>query len=248
MMAAKALLDAAAAAQFVDPMALTGGGGVLLLVPHPDDETLGCGQAIAALTDAGVRVQAVLITDGSRSHPQSSRWPAARLAALRAQEFRRAWRHLTGTRQPEPVMLRYRDCDAPDDPQRRQVACNTIGRLIGHKTGAIWATWSGDPHVDHVRTAALAAQLHARHPRLQRYAYPIWGRFDPQRRVPAAEDMALVALPHLQRRKAQALAAHASQMTGLIFDDPTGFVMRDDHQQHFLDHPEIFIRETQDAE
>lgn len=243
-----ALLDAAAVARIVDPQALTGGGGVLLLVPHPDDETLGCGQAIAALTDAGVRVQAVLITDGSSSHPRSSRWPAARLAALRAQEFRRAWRHLTGARQPEPVMLRYRDCNAPGNPQQRQVACNTIGRLISHHTGAIWATWSGDPHVDHVRTAALAAQLQARHPRLHRYAYPIWGRFDPQCRVPPAKDMALVACPHLQRRKAQALAAHASQMTGLIFDDPTGFVMRHDHKRHFLDHPEIFIRETYHAQ
>jgi len=247
-MGVHALLDAAAAARIVDPQALTGGGGVLLLVPHPDDETLGCGQAIAALTDAGVRVQAVLITDGSRSHPRSSLWPAARLAALRAQEFRRAWRHLTGALQPEPVMLRYRDCDAPCDPQQRQVACNTIGRLISHHTGAIWATWSGDPHVDHVRTAALAALLHARYPRLHRYAYPIWGRFDPQRRVPAAQDMALVAVPHLQSRKAQALAAHASQMTGLIFDDPTGFVMRDDHRRHFLDLPELFIRQSHDAE
>lgn len=243
-----ALLDAAAAARSVDPLSLTGGGGVLLLVPHPDDETLGCGLAIAALTDAGVPVQAVLITDGSRSHPRSSCWPAAQLAALRAQEFRRAWRHLTGARQPEPVMLRYRDCDAPDTPARRHIACATIDHLIRPKTGAIWATWSGDPHVDHVRTAALAAQLHTRHPRLHRYAYPIWGRFDPQAPVPPADDLALVTAPHLQHRKAQALAAHASQMTGLIHDDPTGFVMQHDHQRHFLDHPEIFIREAPDAQ
>jgi LmbE family N-acetylglucosaminyl deacetylase len=243
-----AFVDAVTAARIVDPQALTFAGGVLLLVPHPDDESLGCGQAIAALIDTGLRVQAVQITDGSRSHPHSSLWPAARLAALRAQEFRRAWRHRTGARQPEPAMLRYRDCDAPGDPQRRQMACNTIGRLISHQTGAIWAPWSGDPHVDHARTAALAAQMYARHPRLHRHAYPIWARFDPQRRVPAAQDMALGTVPHLQRRKTQALAAHASQMTGLIFDDPTGFVMRDDHQQHFLDHPEIFIRETYHAE
>lgn len=237
-------LNAAASARIVDPMALTNGGGVLLLVPHPDDETLGCGQAIAALTDAGQRVQAVLITDGCRSHPDSLRWPAARLTALRAQEFKDAWHHLTGARQPDPVMLGYPDCDAPDDPQRRDTACNRISRLIGPDIGAIWATWSGDPHVDHIRTAALAAQLQRCHPRLQHFAYPIWGRFDPQGRLPSMDDLALVTAPHLYLRKAQAMAAHASQMTGLIDDDPTGFVMPPDLQQHFLHHPEIFIRET----
>ena len=247
-MTSSALLDVAAGAPVVDPLSLTGGGGVLLLVPHPDDESLGCGLAVAALTDAGVPVQAVLITDGSRSHPRSARYPAARLAALRAAEFDRAWRHLTASQQPAPVMLGYRDCDAPGDAARRNAACDRIDELIGPATGAIWATWSGDPHVDHLRTAELAAELHARHPRLQRHAYPIWGRFAPQARVPSADRLSLVALPHLQERKARAIAAHASQMTGLIHDDPSGFVMRPDHQRHFLHHPEIFIHETRHAQ
>lgn len=242
------LLDAAASAPLVDPLSLTGGGGVLLLVPHPDDESLGCGVAVAALSDAGVPVQAVLITDGCLSHPRSARYPAARLAALRAEEFHSAWQHLTASRQPAPVMLGYRDCDTPCDGARQLAACDRIDRLIGPATGAIWATWSGDPHVDHVRTAALAALLHARHPRLHRHAYPIWGRFAPQGRIPSADRLSRVALPHLLDRKAQAIAAHASQMTGLIHDDPSGFVMRPDHQQHFLHHPEIFIDETRHAQ
>ncbi|MDX5412033.1 MAG: hypothetical protein LPK02_03200, partial [Rhodobacterales bacterium] len=64
----------------------------------------------------------------------------------------------------------------------------------------------------------------------------------------SADRLSRVALPHLLDRKAQAIAAHASQMTGLIHDDPSGFVMRPDHQQHFLHHPEIFIDETRHAQ
>ena len=50
----------------------------------------------------------------------------------------------------------------------------------------------------------------------------------------AASDAAVAA-------KRRALSCHRSQMTGLIDDDPTGFVMTDTHQAHFLTHPEIVI-------
>jgi hypothetical protein len=47
-----------------------------------------------------------------------------------------------------------------------------------------------------------------------------------------------------QGRKAAAIAAHVSQMSGLIADDPDGFRMTAEHQRHFLTSPEIFLRET----
>lgn len=238
------LLDAAAGAPPASPLSLCGGGEVILLAPHPDDETLGCGLAIAALAEAGVAVRVVLVTDGSRSHPRSQRCPPARMARLRAQELRRALRRLTGGAGPTPMLLGYPDTTAPDDAAARRDACNRITPLIGANTGALWASWAGDPHCDHASTARLAADLHARHPQLARWSYPIWGRFDPALPAPRPRDMALVHAPGQAQRKRHALAAHASQMTGLIGDDPTGFVMHAAHQRHFLDHPEIFIRET----
>ncbi|MFN0262243.1 hypothetical protein ACKTEK_00040 [Tepidamorphus sp. 3E244] len=41
--------------------------------------------------------------------------------------------------------------------------------------------------------------------------------------------------------KARAIAAHGSQMTGLIEDDPEGFRMPCDLVQHFVETDEIFI-------
>ena len=243
-MIASPLLSAAKVAAPVNPRALTGGGEVILLAPHPDDETLGCGLAIAALADAGMCVRVVVITDGCRSHPCSTRFPPARLARLRALELRRALRVLTRRAGPKPMLLGYPDLAAPANRASRRAACDRIAPLIGPQTGAIWACWAGDPHTDHARVARIAMALHADHPRLARWSYPIWGRFDPSLPAPDSGDMVLIRAPALRARKRRALAAYASQMTPLISDDPDGFVMHPEHQRHFLDHPEIFIRET----
>ncbi len=239
------LLSAAASAAPVNPRALTGRGSeVILLAPHPDDETLGCGLAIAALAAAGVCVQVVLVTDGSCSHPRSTRFPPPRLARLRALELRRAVRHLTEGAGPPPLQLGYADLGAPADADTRRAACARIAPLVGPQTGAIWASWEGDPHTDHGCVARLAAALHADYPHLARWSYPIWGRFKPALAVPPSSEMVLIRAPAMRARKRKALAAHASQMTRLISDDPDGFVMEPEHQRHFLDHPEIFIREN----
>ena len=48
---------------------LTGGKSLLVVAPHPDDETLGFGAAAATLQSRGVKVQVVSVTDGDASYP-----------------------------------------------------------------------------------------------------------------------------------------------------------------------------------
>ena len=38
---------------------------VLVLAPHPDDETIGCGGCAALYAQAGIPVRALVMTDGS---------------------------------------------------------------------------------------------------------------------------------------------------------------------------------------
>jgi LmbE family N-acetylglucosaminyl deacetylase len=53
---------------------------ILVVAPHPDDETLGCGGLISLLAQNGSAFYIVFVTDGSASHRNSRAWPSARLA------------------------------------------------------------------------------------------------------------------------------------------------------------------------
>lgn len=60
----------------------------VVVAPHPDDETLGCGGTIARLRDADVPVGIVFATDGAVAHP--GRVDADVLAGWREEEARAA--------------------------------------------------------------------------------------------------------------------------------------------------------------
>ncbi|MGE3880112.1 MAG: PIG-L deacetylase family protein [Planctomycetota bacterium] len=64
------------------------GRDTLVVAPHPDDETLGCGGTIARLRALGARVDVVVCTDGSRSHRHLM--PPGELRTRRAEEVVRA--------------------------------------------------------------------------------------------------------------------------------------------------------------
>ena len=62
---------------------------LVVLAPHPDDETLGCGALLArAFLGAGAHI--ICLTDGSASHPGSRHWTPARLAAQRRTDHKLA--------------------------------------------------------------------------------------------------------------------------------------------------------------
>lgn len=218
-----------------------GDAGILVLAPHPDDESLGCGGAIAAAVAAGKRVVVAAVTDGRRSHPRSRRYPGDAIARLRRQELEAAV-HCLGDGAVSLVWLGYPDQQAPRDT-------NTLERAVEQLTLAtdfaaldtIWTSWELDPHVDHVATAALAFRLVARLPWIGLWRYPVWGRFIELPGSQPEDPVGIFECKAQRRRKRRAMAAHRSQMTGLIDDDPEGFVMPIAMQAHFLEAPEIFI-------
>jgi LmbE family N-acetylglucosaminyl deacetylase len=70
------------------------GKRVVVFAPHPDDEVLGCGGALADLIDRGARVDVVLVTDGAADAKGPE--DRARIASLRLEESRRALDALGG--------------------------------------------------------------------------------------------------------------------------------------------------------
>ncbi|MEE4199326.1 PIG-L deacetylase family protein [Erythrobacter sp.] len=218
--------------------------GLAILAPHPDDETFGCGMALAAaaastLRPADAAIRLILLTDGEGSHRGSPTFPPARLADLRRRELSRALAILSPATDFEILSLSLPDgqCD-PDrlDPQAKARACS----FLEHGgCGTLWTTWAGDPHCDHVYAARLGAQL-ARDLDLALLTFPVWGRFGEHR--PPANGMTFFdrAGAAAKRRAAQ---AYASQTTDLISDDPDGFQMPPAIAAHLIEHHEIFFRE-----
>src|ERR1035438_406582 len=67
---------------------------VVVFAPHPDDEVLGCGGALADLLDRGARLDVVLVTDGAAGARDAEE--RGRIAATRMEESRRALDALGG--------------------------------------------------------------------------------------------------------------------------------------------------------
>lgn len=233
------VLTQAVGAPPIEIEALAPPGALVVVSPHPDDETLGCGMALAAAARAGRAIALVLVTDGEGSHPGSRRYRGARLAALRRSELNRALAVLAPGRSIAILRL-----GLPDGRSRAAMVDEgrfeaIVARLRAIRVAAVWAPWAGDPHCDHETASAIARRLAERLDAVL-WGFAVWGRFGLR---PVPPEMHLFADPRLRPAKREAMAAHASQTTSLIDDDPGGFVMPPALVEHFADHAEIFIRE-----
>ncbi len=199
----------------------------LILVPHPDDETLGAGQLICALCDAGRPPQIVYLTDGAASHPHSASWPPARLAARRRREACAALRDLMGPRSPRPLFLDWPDAHPwrEGDAVFERTARRLASLMRRAQLSAIAATWLHEPHCDHAAAAALAkAAARSLRPRPDFYGYLVWGWDAPEAaRLSSAPAIVLAPQPRHRLRRRRALTRHRSQLGAVITDSPKGF-------------------------
>lgn len=222
---------------------LVGPGGIVVLAPHPDDETLGCGGLIAEACAQGRRVEVVFVTDGSASHPGSTLYPPRRLAKLRAAEARQAVATL-GVSAEQVSFLGLPDAAAPRSGPQFEQAVAAIGAALDRVDAtALFVTWEHDPHCDHEVAASMAFAAARARPLIRLWRYPIWGL----RRAPDdnldQEPWRGVRLDvsSWQARKREAIACHASQLGLVIDDDPDGFSLTSDIMEPFLGPFERFI-------
>ena len=225
-----------------DITGLLAGRGALLLAPHPDDESLGCGGLIAAACDAGSPPVVVILTDGAASHPGSRSYPPQKLRALREQEAQRAVTCL-GLPPQNLYFLRAADTGLPGEGPAFEAYTHRL-RQIGHAHGCrlVLAPWAGDPHCDHETAARMAARL-CEDTGWALLSYPVWGWlradedvFDEPRRQGWRLKISL-QMP----RKQKAIAAHRSQYGGLIQDSPAGFTLPPELLRVFSRNFEIYI-------
>jgi LmbE family N-acetylglucosaminyl deacetylase len=204
---------------------IIGGGTCLILAPHPDDESLGCGGLIAACVAAGRSPLVAILTDGAGSHSNSRAFPPARLRARRAQEARDAVGVL-GLREDRLVFLDQPDAAAPVDGPGFEGVVATLLALIGKEPdcSAIVVPWRYDPHCDHEAAALLGAAV-VSVTGVKHVAYPVWGwTLAADAVIPETViDGFRLDISRFLAAKRVAIQAHESQYGDLITDDPDGF-------------------------
>lgn len=216
--------------------------GLVVVAPHPDDESLGCGGLISACRSLGLPVAVIIVSDGEGSHPHSQLFPPPRLADLRRQEALEAVRRL-GVAPSEVHFLGLPDRHVPANGPEGEKAARRIAALAG-KADVMTVSWRHDPHCDHQASYALARAAAAEVPGLTLWEYPVWGlTLDPLSPLPEAPPAGLrVRIDDHLPAKRRAIAAHLSQTTDLVHDDPHGFRLKPAMLALF-DHPwETFIR------
>lgn len=157
----------ALAARAVDGPALLPGvppGPVLVVAPHPDDETIGCGGAVARHAARGDALTVLVATSGEATSGEATGDRGGGVGAAREAECRRACAALGAT---EPIFVRL-----PDGALASHVA-ELSAAIAAHGQGCavVYAPSVLDPHRDHraANTALAAAALDA-----DVYGYEVW--------------------------------------------------------------------------
>lgn len=217
----------------------------LVLAPHPDDETIGCGATIARKRAASSPVRVLVAADGRSSHRSAVIGPDE-LARRRGGEVVAACAAL-GVAEADVVQLGFHDDTLGSNQD--QLAAAIAAQLDGMAPDEVLVASGRDWHPDHRalrRALDLALAGRARAPRV--LEYPVWfwvhgpwdadpggpwatlrprpflrGLVDLRRRSPLAE---VVATAGFLDTKHRALRAHESQIRNLT-GEPGWAVLED---------------------
>ncbi|MBD2578493.1 PIG-L family deacetylase [Oscillatoria sp. FACHB-1406] len=220
---------------------------ILVVAPHPDDETLGCGGAIAQLRSMGKCVRVLVVSDGTMSHPNSRKYPPQKRRQLREGETIAALA-LLGVEADKIAFLRLPDGAVPTVAPETEATADAIARcrayLSQYPPATLFLPYQFDPHPDHRATWQLVqAALRALSSTACWLEYPIWD-WDPQQGQPFDLEQYRawqVEIGEGLGLKKDAIACYRSQLGGLIDDDPDGFQLTPELIASFTQPLEIYL-------
>lgn len=159
-----------------EPRATPWPGRVLVLAPHPDDETIGCGGAIALHVAQRDPVSIAIATDGAAGDPER-RFAAGDYAERRRHEARAAAADLGA---PEPSFWNLPDGGLHDllrtDGQPGELHLRVRDAIVRSQAEIVYAPPRIDTHPDHHALGrAVEEVLAAWGPgRPRAFAYDVW--------------------------------------------------------------------------
>lgn len=216
------------------------GTAFIVLAAHPDDESLGAGGLMARLHGLGAQVQVLLCTAGEASHPDSPSTTPEQLAGLRLREFAGAlgrlvpdasWRYLG---LPDGKLAGHRNQILAAIGEAAAATGRAGDRIV------LVAPYRNDGHTDHDTLGSVAAEAAAAsgHGLLE---YPVWYWLWAGPEDPAWQSwLRLPLTPAEELAKAQAMAAHTSQVRALSEQPGDEVLLPPAFLQHFSRHWETF--------
>lgn len=220
----------------------------LIVAPHPDDESLGCGGLIAKLRKQHCLVNVVITTDGSQSHPNSSNYPEKERIEVRSRELIHALQVL----EVDETNIHFLEGKDAAFPQSNEPGFDNFKEKLKIIISRVnpqlcLIPYELDPHCDHRSAWQLlnAALGEVATNGITVWEYPIW-----LYEIARPEDLPVLKEGELKyvdidlfiHKKREAIAAHVSQTTDLINDDPHGFVLSQEMINNFLTGREYFIQ------
>ena len=221
-------------------------GNLMVLAPHPDDESLGCGGLISMLRQKGSQVAVIFITSGSASHPNSKTHPPDVLSQIRESEAIGACSELGVT--PDNIhFVRARDSglEQLDRDALSEMSQDIVAMFENRPFSALAVPWRRDPHPDHRVVHTLGDMILEKISKEAiKIEYPIWlwknGKEDDWptigETVPYRLDISKV-FP----QKWKAVKQHKSQLGEIIKDDEYGFVLTGELLEPFNKNMEFFF-------
>jgi len=176
---------------------------ILVVAPHPDDESLGCGGVIHRHAARGARVTAVFLTSGELGLKHLQREEAWRIREAEA----RAAASILGI--ADVRFLRCPDWQLLDALEPTAALLRPI--LATETPHVLYLPHPQESHPDHQAAAAIVAlALNGRKPPQELYGYEVWtplSVYDEVRDISAA-------MP----RKLRAVRCYRSQVAGIRYD------------------------------
>jgi LmbE family N-acetylglucosaminyl deacetylase len=200
-----------------------GGARVLVLAPHPDDETLACG-AVLARHDGPDSAYVIVASDGSLGAYGAER---AALAAQRQAELGEA----TAALGLGPSQVEWWGLEDGSLPSHMDELTDRLGRVFDElRPAVVLSPWAFDVHSDHA-ALGLAARTAAADRPLELLEYVTWAWDRPShlvralrsraaavtrgraRWLPSGRPVAVATAPALEAKRA-AIACYGSQLAG----------------------------------
>ena len=214
---------------------------LIVVAPHPDDETLALGGTIYDHLRAGGSVEIVAVTDGEGADDRADREARAALALRRDEERRDALVRLGADRVPVTRLgLPDRDVSGhelllPPELQRIFIAARREFPAC-----VVALPWRDDPHADHRATARAGLEAAVR-AGVDYVETPIWALYHLQwrRRLPPARLRRVAISRQAAAAKRAALRCFTSQLE--LLPGGRGPVLPHDFVERFADGHEVIL-------